>query len=270
MQAICRVCFPMLCGMDRLPCGNTDMDGSCSLGKKIAGWPQEFYNGGKGKMIDLTHICKDYRSNGCRIQALRDVNLTVDDGEFVAVVGRSGSGKTTLMNILGCLDEPTQGCYRLDGRLVAQMSGSQRAWVRNRQIGFVFQSFNLAPALSALENVELPLAFRGEVPALRRKLALQALEQVGLRQRASHRPAELSGGQQQRVAIARALAARPPLILADEPTGNLDQAAGEQVMELLEELHRSGHTIVLITHDNAVAARAGRRVRMEDGVLREE
>ena len=142
--------------------------------------------------------------------------------------------------------------------------------MRNRQIGFVFQSFNLAPALSALENVELPLAFRGEAPALRRKLALQALEQVGLRQRASHRPAELSGGQQQRVAIARALAARPPLILADEPTGNLDQAAGEQVMELLEELHRSGHTIVLITHDNAVAARAGRRVRMEDGVLREE
>ena len=218
-------------------------------------------------MIDLTHICKDYRSNGCRIQALRDVNLTVDDGEFVAVVGHSGSGKTTLMNILGCLDEPTQGCYRLDGRLVAQMSGSQRAWVRNRQIGFVFQSFNLAPALSALENVELACQICRDPldPA-------ETLKMVGLEDRMDNFPAQLSGGEQQRVSIGRALMNAPSLVLADEPTGNLDSKNSQEIMELLKLSNRKfGQTLVMITHDENLALQADRIMVMEDGrIARDE
>lgn len=220
-------------------------------------------------MIDLNHVSKTYRSGSGLVQALKAVDLHIGRGEFVAVVGRSGSGKTTLMNILGCLDDPTDGEYRLLGLPVGSLKSREKARIRNQEIGFVFQSFNLAPSLTALENVELPLAFRGEDPAHRREVARLALEQVGLAERAGHRPGELSGGQQQRVAIARAIAARPPLILADEPTGNLDPPAGEVVMALLRELNKAGHTIVLITHDLQVAAQAARRVRMEDGCLME-
>lgn len=220
-------------------------------------------------MIDLDHVSKTYHSGSGLVQALKDVDLHIGRGEFVAVVGRSGSGKTTLMNILGCLDDPTEGVYRLLGLPVGSLENREKARIRNQEIGFVFQSFNLVPSLTALENVELPLTFRGEEPAKRREAARMALEQVGLAARAGHRPGELSGGQQQRVAIARAIAARPPLILADEPTGNLDPPAGEQVMELLRGLNAGGHTIVLITHDRGVARQAARRVRMEDGRLLE-
>ena len=200
-------------------------------------------------MLTLHHVTKTYGKGHLQVDALRDVELQVDTGEFVAVIGPSGSGKTTLMNILGCLDDPTQGEYLLDGVPVGRLSGREKAVLRNREIGFVFQSFNLVSSLTAQENVELPLVFRGMEGEKRR---------------------ELSGGQQQRVAIARAIAAHPPLILADEPTGNLDPPSGRQVMELLRRMNQNGHTIILITHDAQVAAMAGRRLRMEEGQLQEQ
>ena len=221
-------------------------------------------------MLTLHHVTKTYGKGHLQVDALRDVELQVDTGEFVAVIGPSGSGKTTLMNILGCLDDPTQGEYLLDGVPVGRLSGREKAVLRNREIGFVFQSFNLVSSLTAQENVELPLVFRGMEGEKRRELSRLALEQVGLSRRAHHRPWELSGGQQQRVAIARAIAAHPPLILADEPTGNLDPPSGRQVMELLRRMNQNGHTIVLITHDAQVAAMAGRRLRMEEGQLQEQ
>lgn len=221
-------------------------------------------------MIELAHVTKRYRNAGGQVEALRDVCFRLEPGEFAAVLGPSGSGKTTLMNILGCLDSPTQGSYRLMGRQVGGLPPDQIARLRNRTIGFIFQSFNLVPALTALENVELPLAFRGQGKGARRALALEALEQVGLADRAGHRPRELSGGQQQRVAVARAIAARPALILADEPTGNLDRPAGDQVMALLRRLNRQGCAIVLITHDPQAARQARRRLRMEQGRLTEQ
>ena len=221
-------------------------------------------------MLTLHHVTKTYGKGHLQVDALRDVELQVDTGEFVAVIGPSGSGKTTLMNILGCLDDPTQGEYLLDGVPVGRLSGREKAVLRNREIGFVFQSFNLMSSLTAQENVELPLVFRGMEGEKRRELSRLALEQVGLSRRAHHRPWELSGGQQQRVAIARAIAAHPPLILADEPTGNLDPPSGQQVMELLRRMNQNGHTIVLITHDAQVAAMAGRRLRMEEGQLQEQ
>ncbi|RHO57405.1 ABC transporter ATP-binding protein [Ruminococcaceae bacterium AM07-15] len=221
-------------------------------------------------MLTLHHVTKTYGKGHLQVDALRDVELQVDTGEFVAVIGPSGSGKTTLMNILGCLDDPTQGEYLLGGVPVGRLSGREKAVLRNREIGFVFQSFNLVSSLTAQENVELPLVFRGMEGEKRRELSRLALEQVGLSRRAHHRPWELSGGQQQRVAIARAIAAHPPLILADEPTGNLDPPSGQQVMELLRRMNQNGHTIVLITHDAQVAAMAGRRLRMEEGQLQEQ
>ena len=221
-------------------------------------------------MLTLHHVTKTYGKGHLQVDALRDVELQVDTGEFVAVIGPSGSGKTTLMNILGCLDDPTQGEYLLDGVPVGRLSGREKAVLRNREIGFVFQSFNLVSSLTAQENVELPLVFRGMEGEKRRELSRLALEQVGLSRRAHHRPWELSGGQQQRVAIARAIAAHPPLILADEPTGNLDPPSGRKVMELLRRMNQNGHTIVLITHDAQVAAMAGRRLRMEEGQLQEQ
>ena len=221
-------------------------------------------------MLTLHHVTKTYGKGHLQVDALRDVELQVDTGEFVAVIGPSGSGKTTLMNILGCLDDPTQGEYLLDGAPVGRLSSREKAVLRNREIGFVFQSFNLVSSLTAQENVELPLVFRGMEGEKRRELSRLALEQVGLSRRAHHRPWELSGGQQQRVAIARAIAAHPPLILADEPTGNLDPPSGQQVMELLRRMNQNGHTIVLITHDAQVAAMAGRRLRMEEGQLQEQ
>ncbi len=218
-------------------------------------------------MLELVHVSKTYQSAGGRVEALRDVSLRLAPGEFVSIIGPSGSGKTTLMNILGCLDSPSQGEYRLMGRQAGGLDPNQAARLRNQAIGFIFQSFNLAPALTALENVELPLAFRGQRRAIRRQTALEALTQVGLADRAGHRPSELSGGQQQRVAAARVIAAKPPLILADEPTGSLDREAGDQLMALLKRMNRQGCAVALITHDPRAAAQAPRRLRMEDGRL---
>ena len=218
-------------------------------------------------MIVVENLSKTYQKHGQTVHALEAVNLHVPKGEFLAVTGPSGSGKTTLMNILGCLDRPTDGTYLLDGAAVSDLTGSSAADIRNQKIGFVFQSFNLISSMSALENVELPLLLRGVPRKERRKTAREALSRVGLRERADHRPAELSGGQQQRVAIARVLAADPPLILADEPTGNLDAATGREILSILDGLHREGRTIVMITHDPAVAAAAPRTLRMENGRL---
>lgn len=216
-------------------------------------------------MIRVEDLKKVYRLDGVTVEALRGINLNVDAGEFVAVVGPSGSGKSTFMNLIGCLDVPTSGRYWLNGREVSQLSQDQLAEVRNRQIGFIFQSFNLFPRLSALENVERPLVYRGIPSKERRARAEQALERVGLKDRLHHRPTQLSGGQQQRVAIARALVGDPAIILADEPTGNLDSASGRDVMEILTELHSQGRTVVLITHDPNVARMAQRLVKIYDG-----
>ena len=218
-------------------------------------------------MIVLENLSKTYEKHGQTVHALEQVCLHVPKGDFLAVTGPSGSGKTTLMNILGCLDRPDSGRYLLEGATVSQLTGSSAAHIRNRKIGFIFQSFNLISSMSAQENVELPLLLRGTPRKARRKAALEALSQVGLVSRAAHRPSELSGGQQQRVAIARVLAADPPLILADEPTGNLDAATGREILSILEGLHREGRTIVMITHDPAIAAAAPRTLRMENGRL---
>lgn len=218
-------------------------------------------------MITLKGIKKAYPNAEGEVCALRGIDLEIREGEFVSVVGRSGSGKSTLLNILGCLDTPSAGIYLLGGRDVSRASPTVRALIRNREIGFIFQGYNLAPRLTALENVELPLMFRGIAGKERRRLAARALETVGLEDRARHYPAELSGGQQQRVAVARAIAARPPLILADEPTGSLDRQAADECMVLLSSLHGSGHTVILITHDAACAARAERVVTIEGGQI---
>ena len=219
-------------------------------------------------LIELEHVSREYRAGEERIFALRDVSLQVEAGEFVSIVGRSGSGKSTLMNLIGCLDRPTGGQYRLDGRTVSELDDRSLSAIRNRTVGFVFQGFHLVPSLTALENVELPLVYRRWPAARRRQAACHALRQMGLAERMHHRPGQMSGGQQQRVAIARAIAAQPPLILADEPTGNLDQEAGQEVMEVLTDLWRQGRTLLLITHDSGVAARAPRRIRIDGGKLR--
>lgn len=222
------------------------------------------------KLIDMQGICKEYAVGGRRVQALHQVNFSVAAGEMVAILGPSGSGKSTLMNVLGCLDVPDAGRYRLAGQAVEKMNDGQLAQVRGQTVGFVFQGFHLLPGLTALENVELPLLYRGVPERTRRRMARDSLAQVGLEARMGHRPNQLSGGQQQRVAIARAIAGHPPVVLADEPTGNLDSAAGREVMALLHQLHSAGHTVVVITHDPAVGAACPRRVVMQDGVLREE
>ena len=218
-------------------------------------------------MIRLENITKTYEKHGQTLRALEDVSLHVPKGDFLAITGPSGSGKTTLMNILGCLDRPTTGKYLLEGTTVEGLGGAAAADIRNRKIGFIFQSFNLIGSMSALENVELPLVLRGESRKNRRQKALEALARVGLQDRAGHRPAELSGGQQQRVAIARVLAAQPPLILADEPTGNLDGVTSREILSILRQLHQEGQTIVMITHDDGIAAAAPRQMRMEQGRL---
>ncbi|NLL35378.1 MAG: ABC transporter ATP-binding protein [Clostridiales bacterium] len=218
-------------------------------------------------LIFLDNVYKIYGEGlGSEVRALNGVDLSIDRGEFVAIVGTSGSGKTTMMNILGCLDIPTYGDYVLNGELVSELEDTELSRIRNREIGFIFQGFNLIPELTAIENVELPILYSG-IKGSRRELAMDALRRVGLEDRAKHRPSEMSGGQQQRVAIARALTTKPPIILADEPTGNLDSKNGEQVMEILRELHSEGSTVVLITHDGTIARMADRIIRLLDGKI---
>lgn len=215
--------------------------------------------------IKAENLCRYYTAGGATIRALDGVSLDIQDGEYVTICGASGSGKSTLMNILGCLDVPTSGSYYLDGQSVPELDDNSLSRIRGNKIGFVFQSFNLIPTLTALENVELPLMYRGIPKKQRREAALEALEQVGLHNRSSHRPCEMSGGQQQRTAIARAIAARPSVILADEPCGNLDSRSGRVICEILEALHLCGKTIVMITHDENAAKRAERLIRIADG-----
>ncbi len=218
-------------------------------------------------LIELRNLAKVYQSGDSEFAALHDVNLDIDKGEFVAISGSSGSGKSTLMNILGCLDSPTRGSYKLADRDVAQLSRIELARVRNEFIGFVFQNFNLLRRTTAAENVELPLIYAKVPPAERHKRAKEALDRVGLGHRHNHHPSQLSGGQQQRVAIARALVTRPPLILADEPTGNLDSATSIEIMKLLTELQASGMTIVFVTHEPDIAAYAARKLLLKDGAI---
>jgi len=225
---------------------------------------------GQVPVIETRAVQKVYATGAVEVAALREVDLRIDRGEYVAIVGPSGSGKSTLMHILGCLDVPTAGEYLLDGEDVAHMSESELALVRNRRIGFCFQQFNLLPSLPAWRNVELPLVYAGVSRAERRERAHRALERVGLADRADHKPGELSGGQQQRVAVARALVTEPSLLLADEPTGNLDSSSTADVLGLFDELSEAGRTIVLITHEHDVAGRAGRQVQVRDGVIVED
>lgn len=221
------------------------------------------------KIIETVDLWKEYKLGDQVIPVLRGINLVVGKGEFVAIMGPSGAGKSTLMHILGCLDIPTRGRYILDGEDVSLMDDNRLARVRNQKLGFVFQAFYLIPWATALENVMLPFLYSGEVPRDARKRAVEALERMGLGDRLQHRPSELSGGQQQRVAIARALVNNPALILADEPTGNLDSASSREVMGIFQEMNREGRTIVLITHDQEVAAYASRRVLLRDGRIME-
>ncbi|MEG1686679.1 MAG: ABC transporter ATP-binding protein [Angelakisella sp.] len=219
-------------------------------------------------LIDTRGLCKHYRRGEELVRALDDVSVQIGQGELVAIVGSSGSGKSTLMNLLGCLDSPTAGSYLLAGQDVAGLPPRRLSVIRNAEIGFVFQGFYLMPELTALENVALPLRYRGVGREKRLATAAAALERMGLSDRMGHLPAELSGGQQQRVAIARAIAGEPPLLLADEPTGNLDSASGNAVVELLLALWRQGRTVILITHDPRVAARASRVIEISDGRVR--
>lgn len=222
------------------------------------------------KLISVRDMCKIYNPGENEVRALDHVDLEMAKGEFVAIIGHSGSGKSTLMNMLGCLDVPTSGSYYLNGKDVSAMKDNQLSEIRNQEIGFIFQGFNLISNLTALENVELPLIYRGIGRAKRHKLAKEALIRVGLEKRMEHKPSEMSGGQQQRVAIARAIAAEPPVILADEPTGNLDSASTREIMDILKGLHKAGRSIILITHDNEIAEQAKRVVRIQDGKIVED
>jgi len=216
-------------------------------------------------LIEFEDVCKYYRMGDTTVKAADHITMKIEKGEFVAIVGQSGSGKSTCMNIIGCLDVPTAGSYRLNGREVGKMSGNEQAEVRNEMLGFIFQQYNLLPKLNLLENVEVPLVYAGVPRAERRRRAIAALEQVGLGDKLKNKPSQLSGGQQQRVSIARALAGNPAVILADEPTGALDSHTGREVLGMLQQLHRQGNTVVLITHDNSIAVQAQRIIRLEDG-----
>ena len=219
------------------------------------------------KLIEIQDMCKIYNPGENEVRALDHVNLTIDQNEFVAIIGQSGSGKSTLMNMLGCLDVPTSGTYILNGQDVSGLTDDQLSDIRNREIGFIFQGFNLIAGLTALENVELPLIYRGVAKKERDQLSRMALEKVGLKERMNHKPSEMSGEQQQRVAIARAIAQAPPVILADEPTGNLDSGSTKEIMEILKGLHKEGRTVILITHDNEIASKAKRNIRIMDGKI---
>ena len=219
------------------------------------------------ELIDIREMCKIYNPGENEVRALDHVDLKIDKNEFVAIIGQSGSGKSTLMNMLGCLDVPTSGTYILNGQDVSGLTDNELSDIRNRELGFIFQGFNLIAGLTAIENVELPLIYRGIGRKERLRLSRIALEKVGLKARMDHKPSEMSGGQQQRVAIARAIAQAPPVILADEPTGNLDSGSTKEIMEILKELHAEGRTVILITHDNEIAARARRIIRIMDGKI---
>ena len=218
-------------------------------------------------LVEIKDVCKVYNPGENEVRALDHVSLTIDEQEFVAIIGHSGSGKSTLMNMLGCLDVPTSGEYWLHGQDVSALSDDALSDIRNREIGFIFQGFNLIPNLTALENVELPLIYRGVSKSVREELSVEALKKVGLEHRMDHKPSEMSGGQQQRVAIARAIAQAPPVILADEPTGNLDSNSTKEIMDILKGLHKEGRTVILITHDNGIAAQVRRVVRIMDGKI---
>lgn len=221
-------------------------------------------------LITIKDMCKIYNPGENEVRALDHVNLTIDRGEYVAIIGHSGSGKSTLMNMLGCLDIPTSGKYYLDNIDVSTMSDNDLSDIRNKEIGFIFQGFNLIAGLTAKENVELPLMYRGVSSRERSLLATEALKKVGLENRMHHKPAQMSGGQQQRVAIARAIAQAPPIILADEPTGNLDSHSTKEIIQILKQLHREGRTVIMITHDNEIAAHAKRVVKIKDGRIEDD
>ena len=223
-----------------------------------------------GALIHIENMKKIYNPGENEVRALDGIDLDIEKGDLVAIVGHSGSGKSTLMNMLGCLDTPTSGKYVLNGQDVANMTDNQLADVRNKEIGFIFQGFNLISNLDAVGNVELPLVYRGVSKSERKQIAMEALKSVGLEDRMKHKPNEMSGGQQQRVAVARAVAAKPPIILADEPTGNLDTKSTQEILEILKELHRSGRTVIIITHDEEIASQAHRVIRILDGRIEED
>ena len=218
-------------------------------------------------LVEIQDISKIYNPGENEVRALDHISLTIQKGEFVAIIGQSGSGKSTLMNIIGCLDVPTEGTYILNGQNVSKLSDNELSDIRNQEIGFIFQGFNLIANLTAQENVELPLIYRGVPKKERHELSVAALKKVGLAHRMDHRPSEMSGGQQQRVAIARAIAQAPPVILADEPTGNLDSASSMEILDILKQLHAENRTVILITHDNDIAKQAKRVIRIKDGKI---
>ena len=222
------------------------------------------------KLVEIKDVCKIYNPGENEVRALDHVSLTIGEREFVAIIGQSGSGKSTLMNMLGCLDTPTSGKYFLHGQDVSHMTDDEQSDVRNREIGFIFQGFNLIPSLTAMENVELPLIYRGVGKKERQKLANAALDRVGLNKRKNHKPSEMSGGQQQRVAIARAIAQAPPILLADEPTGNLDSASTREIMKIIKRLYAEGRTVIIITHDPGIANQAKRVITISDGHIKSD
>ncbi|MBO4553042.1 ABC transporter ATP-binding protein [bacterium] len=220
-------------------------------------------------VVELIDICKTYDTGATAFEALHKVNLTIEEGEFLAIIGPSGSGKSTLMHILGCLDKPTSGIMKLEGRDISKLGSNDLAAIRNKRIGFVFQTFNLLPRFNVLQNVELPMVYGNVSPFNRRKRAMEILETVGLGDRWHHLPQELSGGQRQRAAVARALVMNPAMVFADEPTGNLDTKTGAQIMQLFKDLNEKGHTIILVTHDRDVASQTKRQIEIRDGRVKE-
>ena len=222
------------------------------------------------KLVEIKDVCKIYNPGENEVRALNHVSLTIGEGEFVAIIGQSGSGKSTLMNMLGCLDTPTSGKYFLHGQDVSHMTDDEQSDIRNREIGFIFQGFNLIPSLTALENVELPLIYRGVGKKERDRLASAALKSVGLAKRMTHKPNEMSGGQQQRVAIARAIAQAPPILLADEPTGNLDTGSTKEIITIIKRLYHEGRTVIIITHDPGIASQAKRIITISDGMIKSD
>lgn len=246
-----------------------------TLEYRILGYEKQYTGTRKEDMkmdclIEIRNLMKIYNPGENEVRALNDISLTINRGEFVAIIGQSGSGKSTLMNMLGCLDIPTSGEYLLNHKDVSKLSDDELSEIRNEEIGFIFQGFNLIPNLTAIENVELPLIYRNVAAEERHRLSHVALSKVGLENRMNHRPSEMSGGQQQRVAIARALAAAPPVILADEPTGNLDSNSAREILQILQGLHEEGRTIILITHDEKIASSARRTIKIMDGKIVED